>query len=198
MSLRLDEVAEEYGRLFCERGETPEALRWRNTQVVNTLYSVLLEVVKEERNPFSVLDFGCGYGALIPKLEHRLSYYRGVDISVPTLNAARAKYPQYDFATEMGDDRFDYCLGCGTFNVKMTTPDAEWREWVLETVRRLGQLCRKGMAVNFLSWKPEWRRDQLWYPDHPGQITRVLADLGRTEVVDDYGIHQFTVFLRRG
>jgi SAM-dependent methyltransferase len=195
-------VAQAYGRAFSEYGCTPQGLLWKDRKTADKAYDVLLEILQGERASYSVLDFGCGYGPLIPRLWQigELRQYSGVEINQTIREKARELYEGYggyEFVEEIPNREFDYCFASGPFNVKMTTPYDEWGEWVLATVRRLGELCKRGAVVNFITWKPDWRREDLWYPDSPEQITSMWSDLGQTEVVEGYGIYQFSVFLRR-
>ena len=80
----------------------------------------------------SLLDFGCGYGALCGFLADRnpgLAYH-GYDISTEMLEAARAAHPGLPgerwLARLDEDARFDYLVASGVFNVSLEHSEVEW------------------------------------------------------------------------
>src|SRR5438309_8611454 len=81
-----------YSGTLQRHGPTPRGVDWPNTVSQYLRFVQLLKLCDFEK-PFSLNDFGCGYGALLAFLALRHGGaaidYRGVDISPAMVAAAR-------------------------------------------------------------------------------------------------------------
>lgn len=97
----------------------------------------------------TVLDVGCGLGALSSFLPSSRKY-EGWDLSKTLIEAARQYWPwpttfrQRDLYLSTEQSVFDYVVASGLFQF---ADDARLRAGV----RRMWELCRKGVAFNFLT-----------------------------------------------
>lgn len=125
----MDEAAKEYLiDYFTKRlrhfGDTPASLGWSEKgQILR--YKAITELLP--LNNSSVLDFGCGKGDLYGYLKKRglNLQYTGMDINPELIRIAREKYPQATFRTidlekEELDEKFDFIIICGVFNLKVS------------------------------------------------------------------------------
>jgi len=158
--------------------------------------------------PFSLNDFGCGYGALRDFLNHRFGDveidYLGVDLSPEMVRQARrlwAHKHQTDFAVGATLSRVaDYSLASGVFNVKLQQPHTRWIRFVKQTLTMLSASSRRGFAVNFLSHASGSHSevDQLYRTTEGLWRAHCERILGlRTEVISNYGMGEFTLIARR-
>jgi SAM-dependent methyltransferase len=194
-----------YSGKFAEHGATARGVDWNSVESQELRFAQLLKVCDRPHERFSVIDYGCGYGALVPYLEGR-GYdfvYRGHDLSSAMLQFARASHadpPRIDFVDDPSAlERADYTVASGIFNVKLGTPDADWTRHVLDTLDAMAALSARGFAFNALTRysDPELMRDDLYYAD-----PAYLFDLCKTRysrnvaLLHDYGLYEFTMIVR--
>ena len=202
METTLDSVIKAYSGPFEQGGFTPAGVLWQSDAVMQMAHDKLLQILPPNRKAFSALDFGCGYGSLVPRLEQAgMHQYVGVDITPVILQACRARYPHYRFTPSLeGTMEVDYGFVCGTFNLKAEVPDSEWARMVRSSLRKLDRMCRKGLAFNCFSPTPDWKREQLWYPASMNELLSCVS--GDVEVLQGYGpdghdIKQVTVLVHK-
>lgn len=203
----LDPVERYYTAKVEEHGTVPAGVDWNSHESQELRFAQLLRVCDRPDEPFSVIDYGCGYGALIPYLE-RSGYefvYRGYDVSHAMLEFARAAYsdpPRIEFAERQSElQPSDYTVASGIFNVRLESGDEAWQRHVLETLARIAELSRLGFAFNVLTKysDPDRMRADLYYAD-----PAFLFDYCKTHharnvaLLHDYGLYEFTVIVRLG
>jgi SAM-dependent methyltransferase len=148
----------------------------------------------------TVLDFGCGYGALVECLPDR-SAYVGYDISDEMVSAARARYPGVRFTSSEADlEPVDYVVASGIFNVKAGTGDAAWIDYVAATLERFDSLATGGFAFNMLTSysDPPLMREDLYYADPLRWFDECKRRYARNvALLHDYGLYEFTIIVRK-
>src|SRR5688572_8851713 len=72
-------------------GPTARGVDWNSAESQALRFEQLLRVC-ENAEPFSINDYGCGYGALVEYMSHRgyRSRYHGFDISEPMIAHGKA------------------------------------------------------------------------------------------------------------
>ena len=183
-----ERVADYYSEKVRQHGETAQGVDWNSTESQKTRFDQLLGIVPSGASEYSVLDYGCGYGAIIDVLTERGQPFRyvGYDVSEEMIVRARRLHPgdQCEFTTdeeELGPS--DYVVASGVLNVRLEASKAKWKEYVLETLDDLHRLSLKGFAFNALTSysDPDHMRDDLFYADpswlfdhckrrYPGQV----------------------------
>jgi SAM-dependent methyltransferase len=203
-SLR-DQVREYYERKLQAHGSTPSGVDW-NSQASQELRFDRLAVLLGSDHEASMLDFGCGYGAMLPWLRHRgfTGPYLGFDLSVDMVRAAEANAAgatNWAFtATRSSLEPTDFVMASGIFNVKMETPRDAWHDYVLATIDEMAALGRRGFAFNALTSysDADRQRPDLYYAD-PAELfdyckrrhSRFVA------LLHDYPLYEFTLIVRR-
>lgn len=182
----------------CARG-----VDWPCTPSQELRFVQLLKLC-DPSQPFSLNDFGCGYGALCGFLDKRFGGveidYLGVDLSPEMVRQARrlwAHKHQASFAVGATLPRVaDYSLASGVFNVKLQQPHAPWIRFVKQTLSMLSASSRRGFAVNFLAHTAgDHTEVEELYRTTEG-LWRVHCErtLGlRTQVLSNYGMREFTL-----
>jgi SAM-dependent methyltransferase len=201
----LHDVERYYTERVREHGATPRGVDWNSAASQRLRFEKLADVFRSARS-FSLNDYGCGYGALLDHLAEQswAVEYRGFDVSAAMIAEARRLHAEQPAATFFSDETMlalaDYTVASGIFNVKLDTPDEAWHEYMIETVRRLAELSRRGFAFNVLSRysDPERRRTDLhyadplfWFDHCKRQHSRAVA------LLHDYELYEFTIVVRQ-
>jgi SAM-dependent methyltransferase len=203
----LAEVGAYYSEKLRRSGPTPAGVDWNSRESQRLRFDQLLKVTQQDAaGDLSLLDYGCGYGALLAYLRERNFRWRylGFDISEEMIAAARALHggnPAASFTSHPeAVGRPDVAIASGIFNVKLAHEDADWIEYVHSTILHLDALSTQAFAFNMLSTysDPEKRRPDLYYAD-PGAIfdfcKRRIAP--QVALLHDYPLYEFTMIVRK-
>jgi len=199
----LDAVGRYYTERVREFGATARGVDWNSEESQDLRFAQLARLLPAM--PFSVVDYGCGYGALVDFLErqgHDFDY-QGLDISeVMVKRAARAHSGgRRRFTTSHLElEPADYAVASGVFNVKLDTSAEKWSEYVLRTVESLDDLGRSGFAFNMLTSysDPERMRADLYYADPSVMFDHCKRHFSRqVALLHDYGLYEFTILVRK-
>jgi SAM-dependent methyltransferase len=154
----------------------------------------------------SIVDYGCGYGALAVWLRTRghSGPYLGFDVSEAMTTAARAQtaaLAECRFTSDRASVAVaDYAIASGIFNVKLAIDGARWREYVLAGIADLAALGRRGFAFNVLTAysDPDKRRADLYYADPVDLFEHCRHAYSRfVSLIHDYPLYEFTILVRR-
>jgi SAM-dependent methyltransferase len=187
-----------------EHGPSPSGVDWNSAESQELRFEQLL-TLHRGGGPFSLNDYGCGYGALAEWLAERYEEfdYRGFDVSESMLACARERLggdPRCTLAASEDElEPADYTVASGVFNVKLEADDESWREYVLETIDRLAELSTAGFAFNMLTSysDPEYIRHDLYYGDPRFFFDHCKRRHSRqVALLHDYGLYEFTLIVR--
>lgn len=139
----------------------------------------------------SVLDVGCGYGGLFGwLLDHSIGpvRYSGFEIVPGLLAAARERYPGldwrlFDILTEETDDRWDYVVCCGAWNLRSAGPGPGNMALLERALERMFALCEFGMSVTLTSALADVRYPDVYHYD-PAEVLRAAARLTPNVMLD--------------
>ena len=200
-----EKVADYYTRCVREHGETPRGVDWNSEQSQRLRFRQLLRILPPEAEGFSILDYGCGYGALVDELVLRgcTFHYLGYDLAQEMVQRARRRHPEErcTFSTNPADlGTADYAVSSGVFNVKLDVPAAEWEDYVHGSLEELDRLGTRGFAFNALTSYSDAHRkvNALYYADP----CRIFDHCKRcfsphVALLHDYGLYEFTVLVRK-
>jgi SAM-dependent methyltransferase len=197
-------VAEYYGAKLAEHGATARGVDWRDEESQTLRFEQLLKIA-DPPGPFSINDYGCGYGALVAHLDRRGEpfSYTGFDVSEAMLHQAARMYADRTdctFVAREADLRpADYTVASGILNVKLGFSRDAWEDYVRETLTRLAALSRRGFAFNMLTSysDPERMRDDLYYADPRVVFDHCKRAFSRNvALLHDYGLYEFTTIVR--
>jgi len=199
-------VRDYYSGTIERHGPTPLGVDWPNAASQYLRFIQLLKLCDFER-PFSLNDFGCGYGALLEYLAMRHSEaeiaYRGIDISASMIAAARERWKSHRRAEFVVGSRCgriaDYSLASGTFNVRLGHPRGDWERYIETILSNLHARSRIGFAVNFMLPHDDKPAEDELYRSRPRRwVAFCRKELGCTvRVLEDYGLREFTLLIRR-
>jgi cyclopropane fatty-acyl-phospholipid synthase-like methyltransferase len=199
----LGQVSRYYADKLREHGPVPQGADWNSAESQHARFEALLSPLRIAE-PCTLLDYGCGYGALCDFLAERVPAveYSGFDIAPEMIDAARASGNRdAEWLTHLDGERaFDYVVASGIFNVRQEVPTDEWERYIHDTLDRMWRLARKAMAFNILTTDhdPEYERPHLYYAV-PDRMLRLCADRysRRLSLNQDYGLFEFTLCIRK-
>lgn len=200
----LDAVQRYYSEKVAEHGPTARGVDWNDAASQELRFEQLLKVC-DPAKPFTLNDYGCGYGALAAYLE-QWNYdftYTGFDISADMVEQARellrASTRCRFVVDDTGLERADYTVASGIFNVKLDAPREAWEEHALDTLGRLNELSALGFSFNMLtSYSDADRmREDLYYADPRVIFDHCKRHFSRwVALLHDYGLYEFTIIVR--
>lgn len=202
MSAVRDRVARYYAASLAAHGPTPRGVDWNSAESQELRFTQLLSVLDDDRDA-TVLDYGCGYGALAARLRrdgHR-GAYTGYD-AAPEMIAAANALPGCRFTSDVSSLMpVDYTVASGVFNVRLDVAVTEWEAYVRETLDAIAPLSTRGFAFNMLTRYADAHRmrPDLYYADPGAWLTHCLDRFGRRVALrHDYPLYEFTIIVRTG
>jgi SAM-dependent methyltransferase len=199
-----ESAAAYYSEKLQRHGPSPAGVDWNTVESQELRFEQLLKVCPSH-GEFSLLDFGCGYGALLTFLQKRAACpdYWGYDVAPAMVKKARelhggTRAPSF-LETWSAVPMVDYAVASGVFNVKQQASHAEWQPYVGDCLQKMANVSRRGFAFNLLTTysDPDRMRSDLYYGD-PCYFfdyckTRFSRHVG---LLHDYGLYEFTILVR--
>lgn len=201
----IERVDAYYSGKLSQHGANARGVDWKSEESQLVRFRQLLSVCRDDP-AFTILDFGCGYGALSAHLHDlgRSFRYCGYDVSEAMIKSARSIHGECSSCTfESQREKLepaDYAVASGVFNVKLDATDAEWAAYVLDSIAELDKLGAKGFAFNMLTVHsdPDRMRPDLFYGDPAFYFDQCMKRFSRwVALYHDYGLYEFTLIVRK-
>ncbi len=180
----LESVRNRYQVAFEQHGDSPQGLLWHSEAAQQQRLDVIARLI--DYSGLSVLDLGCGTGALYRTLTSKFHNirYTGIELVPEIASAASSRHPEAEFIAGTIDGldptrSFDVVAESGVFN----TADYTWEamEW---TVRAMWRRCKRATIFNLmssLSTAAVSHDCACWQPEHAvalaGRLTRRFSFL---------------------
>jgi SAM-dependent methyltransferase len=200
----LDQVRDYFERRLHEHGTSARGADWNSEASQRVRFEQLLKVTNG--SGFSILDYGCGTGALANYLDElgcEADYY-GFDILDTAIQMAlqvHAGKPRRHFFSEVEQlSTVDYTLASGIFNMRAGQTYEAWTEYVLTVLAQFNDLSRKGFASNFLTIysDAEHMRPDLYYADPGFLFDHCKRHFSKdVALLHDYHLYDFTLIVRK-
>jgi cyclopropane fatty-acyl-phospholipid synthase-like methyltransferase len=201
----LDQVKSYFDKRIQEHGASPRGSDWNSEASQNIRFDQLLKVI--EMDSFSLLDYGCGYGALADYAALKgfdVDYY-GFDILESAIQTARSahtgKLRRTFFSDKSKLSKYDYVVASGIFNFRGEQSFDDWTEYTLATLNEFNQRSGRGFSSNFLTKysDADKMRPDLYYAD-PGFLFDYCKRNFSKDValLHDYRLYDFTILVRKG
>lgn len=203
--INISEIKAYFSNRFKEFGASPKGLDWNSIEAQKIRFEQLQKVI-DFSQPFSLIDYGCGYGAFFDHLSHQgyTPDYQGYDIVSDMLEKGRQLHKDASHCNFFDQESdllpADYVIESGVFNVKLTVPSEIWIQHVISTLERMNTLSKKGMAFNLLTKysDPEFMRDDLFYADPCYFFDYSKKHFSKNiALLHDYQIYDFTIIVRK-
>jgi len=209
--MSLENALKKYKEYFTEKIETygadPKGVDYNGIEAQEIRFEQLIKVIKPS-SPFSIIDYGCGYGAMfdfLQKKDWQITYY-GFDMIEKMAVAGRDAHKDFTNAyflySESDLKAADYLTAGSIFNNKFEADNNEWQNMVSETLRRMNALCTKGFSFNMLTkYSDEDRmskRPDLFFGDPLFFFDFCKRNFSRNvALLHDYGLYDFTILVRK-
>lgn len=204
----LNEIEQYYNDRIKKHGITPKGVDWNTEETQNLRFEKLLSIIDFDKKKCSMLDYGCGYGALLnyinntrPSLEKD---FFGFDISQEMLSKADKLFsgdPKATFYNSLPPKKqYDYVIASGVFNVKLEQDKLAWEKYVIEEINLLFELSKKGVAFNLLTGysDKEFQTEKLYYCDPTFLFDYCIKNLSRkVTLIHDYPLYEFTIHIKK-
>lgn len=203
--INLEDMKAYFEQTLEAHGATPRGVDW-NSEASQELRFDQLAKLLEPKNWFSIIDYGCGYGALVNYLiEKGFTFqYTGYDFLESMVDKARKLFqnrPDTTFIWRASDlEIADYCVASGIFNLKLEAKSETWTEYVLGVLNHMNQLSAKGLAFNMLTKysDADRMRPDLYYADPCYYFDYCKTHFARNvALLHDYGAYDFTIIVRK-
>jgi SAM-dependent methyltransferase len=193
-----DETLETYGT-------TPPGANW-NSETAQVLRFEQLVKNCDRSHPFSIIDYGCGYGALVNYLTEKgfpFSYI-GYDMLESMVEKARDLFNDRTnciFTSSQSDLKVaDYAVASGIFNIRFQYTHDVWTDYVLETLHKMNDLSSKGFSFNALTKysDADHMRPNLYYADPCFFFDYCKTHFARNvALLHDYDLYDFTIQVKK-
>lgn len=192
------QIVKEFFRLHVRLfGTDWRALGWQSRHTQHRRFAVLAEV-----GPLAhtrVLDVGCGLADLYGYLQARSVpvTYTGYDLLPDMVERARQRFPEAHFEVRdvlqgLGEERFDYVVSSGAFNIHF----GDNLHAVQQVLRHMVQCCTRGVAINFLKRTPEASNDPIFhYYDPQEMLAWCQTWCPQVRLHEGYLPNDFTLYL---
>lgn len=210
MEIIQKQVSDYYAGRLAKFGAVAAGVDWKDEGSQQLRFAKLCELFVERNIDGTILDYGCGYGALLPWLHARFSNfsYVGYDTALTMLDAARSGIgantsigiDRVSWLSVLPDEPVDYIIASGILNVKLDFPESEWRDYVFATLDTFAAKTERGFAFNALSTisEPTKRRPDLAYFSPGAIFTHCQENYSRNvSLFHDYPLYEFTVIVRK-
>jgi SAM-dependent methyltransferase len=201
----INRVNEYYTNKVIEFGRKPEGVDWNGVDSQLNRFNQLSKVfVNDLDTPFSILDFGCGFGSyykFLNELDVTCTYF-GYDISKEMLKNAEIEFPNSDCWLDLIPSNFqvDFVVASGIFNVKLHTDKEEWERYVFNTLAEINKISKKGFSFNILSSYSdiEFMKEYLYYANPEYFFGYCKSHFSKQiSLLHDYGLYEFTIIVRK-
>jgi SAM-dependent methyltransferase len=195
-----------FGQKFKTYGATPQGVDWKSTQVHELRMKQLTRIFNQPAG-FTILDYGCGYGAFADYLDangYHYDQFFGLDIVETMIQKGRELHPdtqRFKFSTRLVDlPVADYAIACGVFNNKLEASYQDWSQHVLSSLNEMNEHCKYGFTSNFLTQysESERMRSDLYYADPCFLFDYCKTHFSRNvALLHDYELYDFTLLIRK-
>ncbi len=204
------QVSDYYANRLAKFGAVAAGVDWKDEASQQLRFAKLCELFTVKNVAGTILDYGCGYGALLPWLSERFSNfsYVGYDTAPTMLDAARTiieangPFPpkSVSWVSVLPSEPVDYIIASGILNVKLDNSESDWNNYVFATLDAFAAHTTRGFAFNALSTisEPTKRRPDLAYFSPGAMFTHCLENYSRNvSLFHDYPLYEFTVIVRK-
>jgi len=209
--MSFDQIQKKLSQYFIEKlesfGPTAKGVDYNSLESQARRFEQLVKVI-DSSNPFSIIDYGCGYGALFDFLKTKewdFEYY-GVDLIEEMVRAGRDSHREFSNAHFTSDESevppVDYLVAGAIFNIKLEAPYEQWQNYTCQTLARMNAMCSRGFSFNMLTKYSDADRmeqrpdlfygDPLFFFDHCKRNFSLNVAL-----LHDYGLYDFTILVRK-
>jgi len=201
----INQIKQYFGEKLDNFGATPQGADWNSEDSQLTRFEQLFQVC-DPSSKFSIIDYGCGYGALVDFLvkKGRQFTYSGFDILDDMIVKAREIHKDRPYCTFTSHESelilADYAVESGIFNIRLEYSFDEWTGYVVQTLEKMNSLSRKGFAFNMLTSYSDapYMKPHLYYADPCYYFDYCKRHFSRNvALLHDYNLYDFTIHVKK-
>ncbi len=205
----LNDVNAYYTDKVRQFGDSPQGVDWNSEESQVLRFEQLCKLLPQNNEEyFSVLDYGCGYGAMSAYISKNYpnANYTGYDISEEMIKKAKDKYPskgsqKIKWIKKIKENAsFDYVIASGIFNVKLKQNSQEWYQYILDTLFIFNKITIKGFSFNCLTSfsDKEYMKEHLYYSNPMELFYYCKINFSRyVALLHDYPIYEFCLLIKK-
>ena len=206
-----EETQKKLNEYFSEKlrefGATPKGVDYNGPEAQERRFAQLVKIIDPSR-PFSVIDYGSGYGALFDflyKTGWQFEYY-GIDLIEDMVQAGREAHKEHlhaQFTTNEAEVPLaDYLVAGAIFNIKLEESNDDWQAFVTRTLTHMNSLCARGFSFNMLTRYSDAdrmaQRPDLFFGDPLFFFDYCKRNFSRNvALLHDYDLYDFTILVRK-
>jgi len=201
----LKKVRDYYEKKLSKFGHTPKGVDWNSEESQEIRFEQLTKVIDPKIQSFSIIDYGCGYGALYEYLASRNNQfsYIGYDLSTKMIDTGKKLFsnPRIKWINDDSNlESSDYLIASGIFNVKLDSENKGWLQYIFDTIRKFDRIAIKGFAFNVLTKYSdrEFMKRKLYYADPLLLFDFCKSNCSKyVSIIHDYPLFEFTILVRK-
>lgn len=206
MSGVTQQLHDHYRATFLAHGPTSQGVDWGPREDAARLRQDLMLAVADGCQPEgTLLDVGCGYGALADRIDELgLDLdYTGIDVVGEMVAEGRRRHPRRhfvhgDFLTAEGLGGFDYVVCNGILTQKLAATTLEMNDHARRLIAALFAACRRGIAFNVMTTHVNYQADNLYYRNPAELLAWCMSELTpRVRLDHAYPLWEYTLYLHR-
>ena len=205
MSNSYKSIIRHYESCLALHGDTHRGVDWPNAYDAGIRYRVMLDVVRSNGGPKTLLDFGCGASHLYQYIldnDVQGLCYAGLDASRAFIDLSERKYPEnnyicLDVMIEPNKlEMYDYVVMNGVFTEKCELSFDAMYDYFVKVLTIVFTKVRVGMAFNVMSKQVDYERNDLFHVPIEKLTNFLVKYLSRHYIVrNDYGLYEYTVYV---
>lgn len=197
-------VEKYYSSKIREHGVSAKGVDWNSEESQIIRFNQLVKIIAGV-NDISILDYGCGYGALLEYIKalYPTFTYTGLDISNEMLLKAKEIHPvnsTVNWKNVLQDEVFDYSIASGIFNVKLEQQESIWKTYIKQTLNEINSRSSKGFSFNMLTSYSDTThmKDYLYYADPCFYFDLCKRNFSKNvALLHDYGLYEFCILVKK-
>jgi cyclopropane fatty-acyl-phospholipid synthase-like methyltransferase len=194
----MDEVIKQYREQFQKHGNSINSLfipKGRQKERFDSL-------IREFKNDFSILDYGCGLGHLKAYLDNKFTNfkYTGVDIVNEFIEQSNQNYNKANFylinSVQDIKENFDHIVAAGVFNMLYDKDIVKHKKIVFDTISYLFSITNKSLAVNFMTDQVDFIQEGAYHQNILEIYSFITENLSKRLILDQsYMPYEYSVII---
>jgi len=167
-------ILSHYSNTLKRHGPNLKGLDWKSKKDNLIRFTNIFKIINENKyHNFSLLDFGCGLSDLYLFLSNKRSKFKydGIDTSKIAIDYCKKKfkknkYYQLDLLQcSKKFKKYDVIVLNGIFTIKTSISNQDMYDYIFKLIKKLKNLSKGIIIINFLTSFPDWRNKKNFYPD---------------------------------
>ena len=206
MDETLDKISNLYTDNLIRHGDQSKAVGWPTADSQELRFAKLTQVVPNMDIPFSVNDYGCGYGAHLEYLlqkKYSVAGYNGYDLSEEMVSKSKERLKDFKGDLKLINSSkistpADFTFVSGTFNVRFESTYDEWKKLIEETLHMINESSNLGFSFNLLSKYVDWEESHLFYGDPCYWFDYCKVNFSKqVSLLHDYPLYEWTILVKK-